>query len=165
MVLGFALALLLFFKINEDPIVVVYNGENKEYLIGERKNDVLTQSDLKRFIVDFVKHRHTWEQFDPEAILDGISCKLTKGFLKKLEKKLKAKKRKRGKDDLSQYAAFVRVRIDDGKFSALFDRVVRINGLPLVTASGVSLDIVRDARTGCNPRGLYVNGIVENDSP
>ena len=86
MVMGFALAILLFFKMNEDPIVIIYEGVNKEYLTGERKGDKITQSDLKKFIIDFVKYRYTWERFDPEAILNDISCKLTGQFLKILKR-------------------------------------------------------------------------------
>ena len=165
MVLGFALAILLFFKMNEDPIVIIYEGVNKEYLTGERSGDKITQSDLKKFIIDFVKYRYTWERFDPEAILNDISCKLTGRFLKNLEKKLAIDERKKGKDELEQYAAFIQANINDEQFSALFDRVVRVKGIPLVTASWVSLDIVQDRKTPCNPMGLYVDGVREKDLP
>ena len=160
------LALVLFFKINENPIVIVYDGESKSHLVGERKNDVLTQNDLKKFILDFIKSRYTWNQLEPSRVLESISCQLTGRFLKKLEKKLaKSSHQNKKGENIEQYAAFVRAKVDGEKFTALFDKVVRVNGIPFVTPSRVSLSIVRDVRKSCNPQGLYIDGIHEKDLP
>ena len=156
------LSIVVFLQANQDPIVVIDRGEKRDYMMGDKESYNLTEEDVKAFVVSYVKNRYTWEEFVPREIVGRLSCITTKGFKKKIEKMLGNLKHE-GKESerVEQYVAFIRPRLEEGRSFVSFDRILRINGIPLATPGEISLDIIRGARTACNPIGLYVNGITE----
>ena len=109
-----------------------------------------------------LKSRYTWAEFQPQEILEKIACLTTKRFRQKLaplfwERQNTTKKDKR----VEQYAAFVRTQLGDTQTMVTFDRVLRIDGIPLATPAKVALNIIQGEFTPCNPVGLYVHGLTE----
>ena len=156
------LAFLFLAKMTEAPIVVVKDGEEKSYLAGERVPEEITEANVESFIVDFVRSRYTWQEFDPATIAAKLDCVGTEEFLKKLEESLGKKKHtnKEGQS-VEQYAARIVPKLEKDTSFASFDRILRINGVPLATPSQVAVSIIREGPTACNPLGLYVDSLVE----
>ena len=158
-----SLSLILAFTVllqgQRKPIVVVEKNGERSYALGDPDGYRLTEDDVERFIVSYVKNRYTWGRFAPKEIIGRLSCTTTKGFRRKLEKLLGNAKHEDG--DVEQYAAFIRHRLEEGRSFATFDRILRINNIPLASPGAVSLDITPGKRTDCNPVGLYVNGTTE----
>ena len=145
------------------PIVVVERktGE-RDYFSGAIGSHELDGEDVKGFVALFVKTRYTWDRFDPKEIAGRLRCLGTPEFLKVLEAS-PGQGGRAGEDGerVEQYAAFVKPSLHDGKPLASFDRVVRVNGIPIASPTEISLHIVQGARIPCNPKGLYVDATTE----
>ncbi len=122
---------------------------------------MLTEEDIARFVERFILRRYSWKEFIPKAITGKLSCIVTENFLLKLKENLAKKKTAEGKTKVEQYAAFIRSTLQEGQALASFDRILRINGVPIISPVELSLSIVERQRTECNLTGLYVNGLKE----
>lgn len=156
------LAFLILAKMTEPPIVVVKEDDRKSYLVGERVHEEITEADVESFVVEFVRGRYTWKEFDPSKIMARLGCVGTEGFIKKLGESLGGKKHANEEGRIvEQYAARIVPKLEKDQSFASFDRILRINGVPLATPFQVAVSIVRDEPTACNPLGLYVDSLVE----
>ncbi len=133
----------------------------KSYHVGLKNEEVVTEEDVARFVERFILRRYSWKEFIPGAITENLSCIATGSFLLKLRENLAKKKQGDGKTKVEQYAAFIKSTLQEGQALASFDRILRINGVPIVSPMELSLSIVQRQRTECNPTGLYVNGLKE----
>ena len=160
--LSLVLAAVVFLQANQNPIVVIDKGGARVHTVGDRGGYELTEGDVEGFIASYVENRYTWTGFAPKKIVESLSCTTTEGFRKKLETALgDAKHQNKDGETVEQYAAFVKPRLKDDRSFASFDRILRINAIPLASPQEIALDIVQGARTDCNPVGLYVNGVTE----
>ena len=151
------------FLYDRPPVVVVEGPDGKRrYFIGRAEGRGLDGDDVKDFVARFVETRYTWDRFDPKEIVGRLRCLGTAEFLGKLEASL-GKKGFLGGDGerVEQYAAFIEPRLQDGKPLASFDRIVRVNGIPIASPVEVWPRIVQGARIPCNPKGLYVEALTE----
>lgn len=57
----------------------------------------------------------------------------------------------------------INVSVTDKEVVAQFDRVIRLKGLPLISVTQISLQILKDSPNKWNPLGLYVNGLIEHE--
>ena len=161
LVLSLLLSLSVTVQTYRPPIVVV-KEKGKKYHMGKREEIDITEEDVRGFASEFIGRLHTWENFHPDKILEGISCIVTPGFRGRLKKTL-GDKEYEGKDgqSLEQYAAFIKPRLAEGRTFVSFDRIVRVGGIPLATSMEAALGVVQDGRTPCNPIGLYVDSLSE----
>ena len=150
--------------LHDRPPIVVVEKETGErhYFSGKTKSSELDEEDVKEFIALFVKTRYTWDRFNPKKITGRLHCLGTPEFIKNLKVSLE----KGGYDGndgerVEQYAAFVKPQLQNGKPLASFDRVIRVNDIPIAAPTEVALHIVQGARIPCNPKGLYVDAITE----
>lgn len=156
--LCFFLTGMVFLQGNQHPIVILEKGNEKTFFVGERRPISLSEKNIKDFIVHFIESRYNWREFDPQKILYKAHCLSTKAFHQKLKGLLGKKKHPNGKGKkVEQYVAFIRPILKGKKFYAKFDRILRVNDLPMIVPSQVRLQIVQDSKTPCNPLGLYVN--------
>ena len=162
LLLSLVLSIIVLVQGERKPIVVIDKGETRAYTTGDREGYRLSEEDVKGFIASYVKKRYSWAEFEPKEMVENLSCTTTEGFRAKLEKALGNIKHESGEaETVEQYAAFINPRLEGDRSFATFDRILRINGIPLATLGEISLDIVQGKRTDCNPVGLYVNGTTE----
>jgi hypothetical protein len=165
-ILAVLMALFVLYRSGADPVVVVERCGVKNFFEGKRDAVKITDTDVKEFAEEWIKLRYTWSDFDPDKIAKRVEPISTEGFKQKLIELL-TKKGAQGKDQkaqkLEEIAANIRITLTDKEVLAIFDRIVRINGIPIVVPSEVSLQVIQGSVSNWNPLGLYVNGVVEHE--
>ncbi len=164
LLMGLILSMAIFVLTDDRTVtVVLQEGKERSYYIGRREG-VVTKNDVKEFIKTFIQNRYTWEEFNPEKIIDRIRCLTTLAQQKELIKSL-GKNNYQNQDGkkIEQYVAFIVPRVENTGSFVSFDRILRINGSPLAVPLNFSLGIIQGQRTHCNPMGLYVSKILETD--
>lgn len=149
----------------QDPFVVIWEeGGKKTYALARRKADSITESDIQSFMLAFLRQLLEWEKLDTDAILHQVSPLVTQGLLERLKQELtqKTEKEFRGKL-LSQAITNVKIIVTEKDVIATFDKVIRIDGIPLVVSSEIAFNLIRGSQSRWNPMGLYVNGMIERE--
>lgn len=143
------------------PIVVTKENGLIQRHQTKRESVDLQNSEIENFVKGFIKHHYEWKKMnDPSRLLE-IKPFVTDDFYGLLSKKFKEL---RTVDDVSQYVGNIKVSISDKAILAQFDKIVRLKGLPLVSVTQISLQIIKDSSTAWNPLGLYVNGLIEHEA-
>lgn len=164
-IICFSLTILSFYLATNPPIVVVHDGDQKKFYYPKKKEIEISESDIAAFIVEYVNLRYTWKDLDPTVILRNISPVTTKGLLRKIEKKIRKESgKKKSNKKIEQTIANIRPLVTQNQSSASFDRIVRVDGIPLMASTQVSFRIVRGSPTAWNPIGLYVDGITMHET-
>lgn len=158
------LVLIIVVMAFQSPLVIVMDSGNKRYAQSERKTDSITEKDVENFIRDFLQQMFNWEKLVPDTITRQVSPLVTSGLLDRIKQELMGRTEKdfKGKS-LSQAIANVRVTVTEKNVIATFDKVIRIDGVPLVVPVEMAFSIVRGSSTRWNPMGLYVNGLIERE--
>lgn len=158
------LALVLLFSGQSTPLVVEHR-ESVFYALNARKVNVSpTKEAVAELVKAFVQIRYEWEAFNPEAIVKRLEPLTTEGLRTKLMQEFGKKNHENKKgDSIEQSVARIRPDISDKAVLATFDRVLRVNGTPIVVPMEVNLLLVDGPKTAFNPIGLYINGIIERD--
>lgn len=158
------LALIVLFAGQNSPIVV----ERREALfapLSVQKDGVkITNETVGELVKEFIKLRYEWPKFDPEQIVKQLEP-LTSGDLRSkllLEFGTKGHENKDG-GSVEQTVSRIRPEVSDKAVLAGFDRILRINGVPIVVPTQISLLLVEGPKTSINPLGLYVNGVIEHE--
>lgn len=148
-----------------DPIVVVKSEGSQEYYGGRRATIPISEEAVERFVADFLKRRYEWKTLDPKVMGKTLSPIVTSGLNKKLFGLLTHLKDKefQGKET-SQSIVNIDVSVTDQKVVASFDKLLRIEGIPIPVPMTVSLNIIKGSANAWNPIGLYVNGIKEHQT-
>lgn len=163
--LSMLLVCLAFYLASSDPIVVLEKCQDKVFIESSREPLKLTDDDIRRFISQWVKLRYTWKWSDMPAVLRAIEPVSTEGFRERIKDYLGKKQGQPGAKDqqVEESVANIEVTVTEKDATASFDRIVRINSIPIVIPSQVSLQIVQGRTNKWNPLGLYVNGIIEHE--
>lgn len=172
----FSLTILSFYLATYPPVVVIQDGDQRRFYYPEKKRVHLSEDNVADFIVKYVNLRYTWENFDSEVILQNISPLTTKGLLRKIEKEIRKESRskkygKYGKKStgkthkiIKQTVANINPMVTQDQSSVSFDRIIRVDGIPLIAPTYMSFRIVKGRSTVWNPMGLYVDGITIHES-
>lgn len=169
---------LTVFFVKANPIVVTDSCGEKIFHEGKREQIKITDEDVKAFIVTWISLRYTWKEYDPDKISKSIAPLSTDGLQEKLNAVLGRQKAQNSAPPGSSPASSqdqrtqkieesvtnIEVTLTEHDALASFDRIVRINGIPVILPSQVSLQIVQGAATRWNRLGLYVNGIIEREN-
>lgn len=147
-----------------DPIVIVKTLQGTEYYQSERKKVTVDKTAIERFTKDFISALYVWSGFQSEKLKREITIYLEDGLLEKLmsaqtqryEKELKSK-------NLSQAVTYVEVDVLADKVIARFDRVLKIDGVPIVIPTELTLSMIEGEKTRLNPMGVYISGILEHE--
>jgi hypothetical protein len=157
----FVITTLCFTLQDKTPIVAKdVNGEIF-YLSGEKKKIPVQKGNIRRLIDTYIKLRYEWDgKLNIEKVTRNISPFVTEGFRRKTKAMLKHLKDKEFKGKkLDQGHTKARVQVTDKKTIAQFDRVLRINDIPVPIPTQISFEIVRGEVSVWNLLGLYINGV------
>jgi hypothetical protein len=146
-----------------DPFVVVMNQKERIWVESEKKDVPIEREEIVEIIKRFIEKRYQWKKLNLEDVLHHIQPITTSGLLDKIKEDLVTFiKNDLSKKNFQQAVANIDVKVSDSSITASFDRVIRVDGLPLVAPLQLSLELIRGSRTRFNPVGLYINGIIEH---
>lgn len=148
-----------------DPIVVIKENETQTYHMGKRVGQPISEGAVEQFVERFLKARYEWKSLDPLAMSKGLAPIATDGLNKKLHNLLTHLRDKefQGKET-SQSIVNIEVQVTEEQVVAHFDKLLRIEGIPIPVPTTVSLNIIQGKPNTWNPIGLYVNGIKEHQT-
>lgn len=165
--LGGVVLLLLVFVLAaffRDPIVVVKNGAVQEFYPSKRTKTAIEKADVEAFSKRFLTALYVWSEFNGQKVAREIAPLVEEALIPKIVDAQTQKYGKQFKDKkLSQAITFVNVEVLDDRVVCRFDRVLKIEGIPLVIPTEVSLAMLQGSQTELNPMGIYVSGIAERD--
>lgn len=154
------LSCLCFYLASQKPIVIQDRENDFFYFIGERKPISLTKKNVERFVSAYIKMRYKWDQLDPNSIVQDIIPFTTKKFQVKTKIQLEKMISKDFKDKkLKQGISDIEVRVEKSDTIAIFDRILRINGIPLLIPTQISFGLAEGKKTIWNKMGLYITGV------
>jgi hypothetical protein len=150
-------AITVLFLIFSNPIVIQEKDGERIGYIGERKELVITEKEIK----EFVKRRYEWIEFSPELIASNLSNFTNSNLTKKLLKNLKKEEEQLKGQKVQQYIGKISVSIDSkNQIVGTFDKILRIGNIPLLSEAQVLIGIVKGLVTKTNKLGLYINSVV-----
>lgn len=158
------LGLIIMFAGNSTPLVVERDISVYRVLSAERTVLQPTKESVADLASEFVKVRYEWSSFDPKTITKKIEPFTTEDFRSRLLEEIgkKSFQNKQG-ESVEQSLARIRPDVTEKVIIVSFDRVLRINNIPIVVPTQVSLLLVEGPKTYFNPLGLYVNGLIEHE--
>ena len=146
-----------------DPFVVVLNHKERIWVESEKKDVPIEREEIVEIIKRFIERRYQWKKLNLDDILHHIQPITTSGLLEKMKDDLVLFiKNDLSKKNFQQAVANIEVQVSEKSVTATFDRIIRVDGLPLVAPLQLSLELIRGSRTRFNPIGLYINGIIEH---
>lgn len=157
-------------------LVVMLVSSNKPFVV-ERNNAIyrtlpISDGELKptkeavaELVTEFIKARYEWTSFEPQIIVKKIEPFTTEDLRSKLLEEFGKKgfQNKPG-ESIEQSIARIKPNISDKAIIAKFDRILRINDIPVVVPTEISLLLAEGPKTFFNPLGLYINGLIESES-
>jgi len=158
------LAIFTIFALNLAPIVIKETDNERIHYVGERDVSAPNVDDVKEFLRKFIVYRFEFHSNKLESTLKNITPFSTQGYLAALTgdfKKDFSDKEKIG--SIEQYVANIKVIVSEKEVLATFDKIVRINGVPLVVPTEASFQVVKDSPSRFNPFGILINGVVEHE--
>ena len=149
---------------NRSPIVILASDNDYFYFQGRHAKVTLTELDIKRFVENFVSRFYNWQALEPDTILKSVGPLVTDGFKENTLLNMRARKEKDfvGKK-IQQAATTASVQVNKDSTLAVFDVILRVDGIPLVVPTQIALSLVRGPQTDWNPMGLYVNSLTQFD--
>jgi hypothetical protein len=165
--LGVVVVLLLVFVMVaffRDPIVILKGATTQEYYPSSRAKAELQKSDVEAFSKRFLTALYVWSGFSGEKLAKEIAPLAESPLVAKIVDAQTQKYGRQFKDKkLSQAITFVSVEVTDDRVVCRFDRVLKIEGVPLVIPTEVTLAMLQGSQTDLNPMGIYVSGIAERE--
>ncbi|MBY0385366.1 hypothetical protein K2X05_09425 [bacterium] len=146
-----------------DPFVVVLNHKERIWVESEKKDVPIEREEIVEIIKRFIEKRYQWKKLNLDELLHHIQPITTSGLLEKIKDDVALFiKTDFSKKKFEQAVTNIEVKVSDSSITASFDRVIRVDGLPLVAPLQLSLELIRGSRTRFNPIGLYINGLIEH---
>jgi len=163
---GLAGALALVIVITGDPKPIVVEKRNSifESLEVQREPIAASAEAVGELVNQFVKLRYEWPTFSPQMIIKQLEPITTDGLRAKLVQEFgsKAHENKEG-NSIEQTVSRIRPSVSEKAVLASFDRILRVNNVPLVIPTQISVLLSEGPKTSLNPLGLYVNGVIEHE--
>ncbi|MBY0315896.1 MAG: hypothetical protein K2Q26_10275 [Bdellovibrionales bacterium] len=161
MVLMTALILALVFR---NPLVIAKNVETQEYYQSHRENIKIGKNEVEVFTKRFLEALYVWDGFNVSVLSKEIDpftenalvAKILEAQAQKYGKELKSKK-------ISQAITFIKVNVLDDRVVCVFDRILKIEGIPLIVPTEVTFSMIQKTPTRLNPMGIYIAGITERE--
>jgi hypothetical protein len=142
--------------------------------LGEKREIVITDNEIKKLVENFIKRRYEWDTFSVDEVMDGLNPIITNGLKEKITTEIS--KQAESYKTFSQYVGKVQITVDEhGNVVGIFDKILRITGklkngadslpgmiekIPLLSEAQVLVKVVRGAITDENPLGIYINSLV-----
>lgn len=146
--------------VNKNPIVILASENESSYFQGRYTKQKTSEADLKRFAEKFVTKYYEWNELNPEQIVKNIEPLITDDLKETMLTQLKQRKEKDflGKK-IKQSVAGISVRVTKDEIITTFDIVMRVEGIPLIVPTQLTLLLAKGVKTEWNPMGLYVNTV------
>ncbi len=163
---GVAAILLIFIMaiLFRDPIVVVKDDVTQEFYPSERQLAPIEKIDVEGFSKRFLAALYVWSGFNGEKLAKEITPFAESGLVSKVVDSQIQKYGREFKDKkLAQAITFVSVEVLDDRVVCRFDRVLKIEDIPLVIPTEVTLSMLKGSQTALNPMGIYISGITERE--
>ena len=163
--IGIFILMILVVQTFRNPIVIVRSNGEQEFYPTERKRASLEKGDVEAFTKRFLASLYVWNDFNGSKIAHEIAPFAEEGLVQKVvdTQNQKFSKELKGKH-LAQAITFVSVEVFDDRVVSRFDRVLKIEGIPLIIPTEVTLSMIQGEPTRLNPMGVYVSGITENEN-
>lgn len=147
-----------------DPIVVVKTNSEIEFYPSSRTKAAVGKDEVSQFTKQFIAALYVWPDFNAEALKKEVSTFIEEDLLEKLMaaqvqryvKELKNKK-------MSQAVTSISIEVLSDKVVAKFDRLLKIEGVPIVIPTELNISMIQGAGTRVNPMGIYISGIIEHE--
>ena len=158
-----ALTAALGLEMTKPPVVVTIDGEQRSFYIGRPAVLEVGEAEIKKKIRQFVKLRFEWRKLDPAKIIKDLAPLTTPGLNKKLFATLmELRDQKLQGKETNQTVTNLNVLITKERVVATFDKVLRVEGIPLVVPTQISFNIVQGKQTVWNAEGIYIHGLIEH---
>lgn len=159
------LLLTILFANNNTPLVIEQDHSIYRARPAERSDIKPTKESVAELVTEFIKNRYEWESFEPQVIVKKLEPYTTEGLrIKLIEEFGKKGFQNKPNNSIEQSVARIRPDISDKAVLATFDRILRINGVPVVVPTEISLLLSEGPKTYFNPIGLYINGVIEHEN-
>jgi hypothetical protein len=149
----------------QNPIVIVKREAGQEFYPSVRKRAPLGKPDVEAFTKNFLVSLYVWNDFKGTEIARAIG---PYADLNLAEKVIDAQSQRYVKElkgkHIAQAITFLDIDVQDAKVICRFDRVLKIEGIPLIIPAEVTLTLEQGEPSALNPMGIYVTGILENDN-
>lgn len=159
------LVIVITYLVLSPPLVITEDRGKKNHSIARRVNVEVTSRDLEDIASQFILARYQWDQFDRTSIIKGITPFITNKLTGKIKKELTKLAKQFPKDKLiSQSVANIRSEVTIEKIKVSFDRILKVDGLPLVTPIEVEFLMMEGNSNQLNPLGIYINNIIQYEA-
>ncbi len=159
------LVIVITYLVLSPPLVITEDRGKKDYSIARRVNVEVTSRDLEDVASQFILARYQWDQFDRTSIVKGITPFITNKLTGKIKKELTKLAKQFPKDKLiSQSVANIQSEVTMEKIKVSFDRILKVDGLPLVTPIEVEFLMMEGNSNQLNPLGIYINNIIQYEA-
>ena len=146
-----------------DPIVVIREGNKQQYHTGQRASLPISEAAVEEFVRKFLRIRYEWDKLDPQEKRQSLAPITTSGLQEKLFKLLMHLKNKEFQSkETSQAIVNIKISVTKEKVVASFDKLLRLEGVPIPVPTTLSLHIIQGTPNTWNPIGLLVNGVIEH---
>ena len=144
--------------------MILSSERGQVYEFAHRKNVTIDEGAIEDFLAKFLHLLFDWKNFNPNDVIKAASPFATDGLLEKLKVELTDRREKdfKGKT-ISQGITNLEFNFSKDQVVATFDKVLRVNGIPLVIPTEIAFSLIKRSSTSFNPVGLLVNGIVEHE--
>lgn len=147
-----------------DPIVVIKTNSELEFYPSSRARTIVGKYEVSQFTKQFIAALYVWPEFNADTLKREVSTFIEDDLLEKLMmaqvqryvKELKNKK-------MSQAVTSIEVEVLSDKVIAKFDRLLKIEGIPLVIPTELTISMIQGSGTRLNPMGIYISGIIEHE--
>jgi hypothetical protein len=147
-----------------DPIVVVKTNSEIEFYPSSRTKATVGKDEVSQFTKQFIAALYVWPEFNEDALKKEVTTFIEEDLLEKLMaaqvqryvKELKNKK-------MSQAVTSISIEVLSDKVVAKFDRLLKIEGVPIVIPTELNISMIQGASTRVNPMGIYISGIIEHE--
>jgi hypothetical protein len=143
------------------PVVIVDKGESIERYTSTRKSAEIGKDEIKNFVKTFIKANYEWKKLNKKIMMNNVHPFVTDDFLNLIKRK--TKKKSKPVPEYQQYVGNIKVSVTDKEVVSQFDRIIRLKGIPFISVTQISLQIIKDTPNKWNPLGLYVNGLIEHE--
>jgi hypothetical protein len=171
------LLLILGISLQRNPIVILERDAEKLSFIGDQKEVVITDKEIKKAVEKYIRLRYEWEKFDSNETIDKLTPVITSGLKDKVLNEITAQKE--SYKAISQYVGSIKVTVDEnGNIVGVFDRILRITGklkdglnlpglnekIPLLSEAQIMVKVVKGTMTQENPLGIYINSVINYET-
>jgi hypothetical protein len=164
-VLAFVLLMVAGVLAFRDPIVVVRSTAGQEFYPSTRRPVSIEKNDVENITRRFLTALYVWAEFNGQVLAKDITPYTEEALVGKIIESQSAKYAKvfKGKK-LEQEISFVKLNVLDDRVVCSFDRILKVEGVPLVIQTELTLSMLQGNPTQQNPMGVFVSGIFENEA-